>query len=53
MLDLCGLRPYSLNRVEQLRMQSIRPYLGVMPTLGQRVFIDSSAVVIGPCHLRR
>ncbi len=28
-------------------MQSLRPYLGVMPTLGQRVFIDPAAVVIG------
>jgi len=26
---------------------SLRPYLGISPTLGQRVFIDSAAVVIG------
>lgn len=30
---------------------SIRPYLGVMPTLGQRVFIDPTAVVIGKVTL--
>ncbi|MBC7983322.1 MAG: gamma carbonic anhydrase family protein [Candidatus Obscuribacterales bacterium] len=26
---------------------SIRPYLGILPTLGARVFVDSAAVVIG------
>jgi carbonic anhydrase/acetyltransferase-like protein (isoleucine patch superfamily) len=30
---------------------SIRPYLGVMPTVGQRVFIDPTAVVIGKVTL--
>ncbi len=31
--------------------QSLRPYLGISPTLGQRVFIDPSAVVIGNVSL--
>jgi carbonic anhydrase/acetyltransferase-like protein (isoleucine patch superfamily) len=31
--------------------QSLRPYLGISPTLGQRVFIDPSAVVIGKVTL--
>jgi carbonic anhydrase/acetyltransferase-like protein (isoleucine patch superfamily) len=32
-------------------MQSLRPYLGISPTLGQQVFIDTSAVVIGKVTL--
>lgn len=31
--------------------QSIRSYLGIKPTLGARVFVDSSAVVIGRVDL--
>jgi carbonic anhydrase/acetyltransferase-like protein (isoleucine patch superfamily) len=30
---------------------SLRPYLGVSPTLGQRVFVDPTAVVIGKVTL--
>ena len=32
-------------------MQSLRSYLGISPTLGQRVFVDPTAVIIGNVSL--
>ena len=32
-------------------MNSLRPYLGRLPTLGQRVYVDPAATVIGDVEL--
>ena len=31
-------------------MTALRPYLGRLPTLGQRVYLDPAATVIGDVH---
>jgi carbonic anhydrase/acetyltransferase-like protein (isoleucine patch superfamily) len=38
-------------RITNPMSHSLRPYLGISPTLGERVFVDPSAVVIGKVTL--
>lgn len=32
-------------------MNKGRPYKGIMPTLGERVYVDESAVIVGDIHI--